>query len=257
MCFLLLLLYTVFINGYQCWGGWNKQAFQNIDLFTRLAVLGILHVGAEWWAFEIVAIAAGWLGTIPLASQSIIMSAHQVINTTPFGIGVATTSLVGNHLGARDARDAKRAAQTAIWLSIVLGGIVLFTLLAAKEQVAKTFSGDPGVIELTAQIMPYVAFFQIADGINGSCSGCLRAMGKQHVGAVINIISYYCSALPLGIWLPSRGHGLVGLWIGQCAALYVAALAQWVIVSSSNWNMEASRALQRLDDSDQPVDVSA
>jgi MATE family multidrug resistance protein len=82
-------------------------------------------------------------------------------------------------------------------------------------------------------------------------------MGKQHVGAVINIISYYCSALPLGIWLSRRGHGLVGLWIGQCAALYVAALAQWVIVSLSNWDLEVSRALQRLDDSDQPVDVSA
>ncbi|KAI9035751.1 MATE family efflux transporter [Aspergillus affinis] len=256
VCFLLLLLYTVCIDGHQCWGGWNKQAFRNIGLFTRLAVLGILHVGAEWWAFEIVAIAAGWLGAIPLASQSVIMSSDQVINTIPFGIGVVTTSLVGNLLGARDARGARRTAQTAIWLSIFLGGIVLLALLAVKDHFAKIFSDDRGVIDLTARVMPYVALFQVADGINGSCSGCLRAMGRQHVGAIINFISYYCSALPLGIWLSRRGYGLVGLWIGQCAALYAAALAQWVLVSLSNWDMEVSRALQRLGDSGQSIDES-
>lgn len=256
LCFLLLLLYTVCIDGHQSWGGWNRQMFRNLGLFTRLAVLGIIHVGAEWCAFEIVAIAAGWLGTVPLAAQSVIMSADQVINTIPFGIGVAVTSRVGNLLGSQDARGAARTAQGAIWLSIILGGTILLILLAGKHHFAQIFSVDYRVIELTAQVMPYVALFQIADGINGSCSGCLRAMGKQHVGAVINVICYYCSALPLGIWLSQHGYGLTGLWIGQCAALYVAAAAQWIIVSQGNWDKEASRALDRLDGAENLIEGS-
>lgn len=124
----------------------------------------------------------------------------------------------------------------------------MLILFATKDHFARIFSNDPGVVDLTAQVIPYVALFQVADGLHGSCSGFLRATGKQHVGAAINIISYYFSALPLGIWLSRHGFGLVGLWIGQCAALSTAALAEWLIVCLSNWDKEVLRALERLDD---------
>lgn len=39
------------------------------------------------WAFEIVAISAGRLGSLSLAAQSVIMTTDQVLNTIPFGIG--------------------------------------------------------------------------------------------------------------------------------------------------------------------------
>lgn len=45
--------------------------------FLRLALPGILMVATEWWAFEIVALAAGKLGRLPLAAQAVIMTADQ------------------------------------------------------------------------------------------------------------------------------------------------------------------------------------
>jgi MATE family multidrug resistance protein len=74
LSFLLLLAYTRFVAGSECWGGWSKKSFHNMGTFARLAILGVVHVGTEWWAFEIVAIVAGQLGTITLASQSVIMT---------------------------------------------------------------------------------------------------------------------------------------------------------------------------------------
>lgn len=73
LSFFLLLLYTRFIAGWQCWGGWTRKAFKlrSMATFAKLAILRVLHVGTEWWAFEIVAIVAGQLGTIPLAAQSV------------------------------------------------------------------------------------------------------------------------------------------------------------------------------------------
>lgn len=78
LSFLLLLAYTRFVSGYECWGGFSRKCFDNIGSFARIAILGVIHVGTEWWAFEIVAIVAGQLGTIPLAAQSVIMTADQV-----------------------------------------------------------------------------------------------------------------------------------------------------------------------------------
>jgi MATE family multidrug resistance protein len=247
LSFLLLVLYSRFIAGSRCWGGWSRLCLQNMSTFARLAILGVVHVGTEWWAFEIVALAAGRLGTIPLAAQSVIMTTDQVMNTIPFGIGVAASARVGNLLGARNAKGAARAANVAAWLSMVMGVIVLIVLMAVKDFYAKIFNDDVRVIKLTADVMPYVALFQIADGLNGSCGGSLRGMGRQHIGAAVNIVSYYMGALPLGIWLAFHGWGLAGLWVGQCIALYLVGGIEWIIVAWSDWEYQVLMAFKRMD----------
>ena len=247
LSFVLLLAYTRFVAGWECWGGFDRRCFHNIGTFARIAVLGIIHVGTEWWAFEIVAIVAGQLGKIPLAAQSVIMTADQVMNTIPFGVGVATSSRIGNLLGARDAKGASRAANTAAWLSMLLGAVVLAILMGTKDNFARLFNNDEHVVRLTAEVLPYVALFQIADGLNGSCGGALRGMGRQHVGAAVNIISYYCGALPLGVWLAFHGWSLAGLWVGQCIALYVVGFVEWAIVALSNWDKQVENAFKRMD----------
>ena len=221
-----------------------------MSTFARLSALGIIHVGTEWWAFEIVALAAGRLGTIPLAAQSVIMTTDQVMNTIPFGIGVAASARVGNLLGAKNAKGAARAANVAAWLSMAMGLLVLIVLMAVKDFYAKIFNDDINVIKLTAEVMPYVALFQIADGLNGSCGGSLRGMGRQHIGAAVNFVSYYMGALPLGIWLAFHGWRLAGLWVGQCIALYLVGILEWVIVAWSDWEYQVQKAFERMDEGD-------
>lgn len=44
-------------------------------------------------------------------------------------------------------------------------------------------------------------------------------LGRQHLGALFNLVAYYVLALPLGITLafhPRTHLGLQGLWIGPC-----------------------------------------
>jgi len=242
------------VAGSDCWGGWSRQCLHNIKTFVRIAALGVVHVGTEWWAFEIVAIVAGQLGKVPLASQSVIMTADQVMYTVPFGVGVATSARVGNLLGARDATGAARAANTAAWLSMLLGALILTILMGTKENFARLFNNDEQVVRLTAEVLPYVALFQIADGLNGSQGGALRGMGRQHIGAAVNIISYYCGALPLGIWLAFHGWSLGGLWLGQCLALYLVGFLEWAIVAFSNWEKQVDNAFKRMD-SDERTEI--
>ncbi len=250
LSFLLLLAYARLVDGWDCWGGFDKRCFQNILTFSRIAAFGVVHVGTEWWAFEIVAIVAGQLGTVSLAAQSVIMTADQVMYTIPFGQGVATSARVGNLLGAKDAKGAARAANTAAVLSMALGAVILAILVGTKDNFARIFNDDEDVVRLTAKVLPYVALFQIADGLNGSCGGSLRGMGRQHIGAAVNLISYYGGALPLGVWLAFHGWGLVGLWLGQCIALYLVGVLEWAIVAFSNWDKQVQNAFDRMDPSE-------
>lgn len=249
LSFALLVAYTVFVDGSACWGGLQlRRATQNMLPFAKLALMGVVHVGTEWWAFEIVALAAGRLGTIPLAAQSVIMTADQVINTIPFGLGVATSSRIGNLLGANRPRAAGRAAHAAAILSVMMGTLVLAILMATRNSFGLLFNDDREVVLMVSEIMPYVALFQIADGLNGSCGGALRGMGKQWIGAAVNLFSYYGAALPGGIYLAFHGWGLVGLWVGQCVALYLVGALEWIIVGLTNWPKECEVALSRLED---------
>lgn len=107
------------------------------------------------------------------------------------------------------------------------------------------------MIELVGYIMPYVAAFQVADGLVGSNGGSLRAMGKQHIGAVINGVSYYIIGLPLGIYLAFHGWRLTGLWLGSCLALFCVGLSEWLLVSIADWEKETKAALSRCEEEEE------
>ncbi len=254
LSFLLLVAYARFVQGAECWGGLSRRCFHNLWTFTRLALLGIAHVGTEWWAFEIVAIVAGQLGKRPLAAQSVIMTSDQILNTVPFGLGVTTSARVGNLLGARNARGAATTAHTAAALSALLGTIILAVLMATRDNFARLFSDDEDVVRLTAEVLPALALFQVADGLACAYGGSLRGSGRQAIGAAAILLSYYAGALPLGIHLAFHGWGLAGLWWGSCIALYIAAFSEMIIVTFTKWNRQVDRALARLDRHEQVVE---
>ncbi|KAI0366659.1 MATE efflux family protein [Pilatotrama ljubarskyi] len=256
LCFLLLILFTYLSPTHRKNGTWaGLQPAVVFDLsscfyFLKLAVPGVLMVGTEWAAFEIVALAAGRLGSLPLAAQSVIMTTDQILNTIPFGIGVAASTRVGNLIGARSAIGAKRASHASALLSVVVGAVVMVVLLATKDVFGYLYSDDEDVVILVSKVMPLVASFQIADGLAGSCGGVLRGQGRQHLGAFFNLIAYYVLALPLGITLafhPRTRLGLQGLWIvGQVVALFIVGLSEYAVVwLGTDWEKEVQRGIER------------
>ncbi|KAF7309468.1 hypothetical protein MIND_00317600 [Mycena indigotica] len=247
LCFILLGWWTWSSPVHRAngtWGGLRPWAALNPRScygFIKLAIPGILMVGTEWAAFEIVALAAGRLGALSLAAQSVIMTTDQILNTIPFGQGVAASARVGNLIGARSAVGAKHAAHASAFVSVIVGFVVLVLMMATKDGYGYLFSDDVDVVRLVAKVMPLVASFQVADGLAGSCGGVLRGQGRQHLGALFNCVAYYLLALPLGITLAfsrNTALGLQGLWIGQVVALFLVGLAEFYVVFRSDWDEE-------------------
>ncbi|KAF9465957.1 MOP flippase [Collybia nuda] len=235
-----------------CWGGLKLGSIfrlRSCYTFLKLALPGILMVGTEWAAFEIVALAAGRLGSLPLAAQSVIMTTDQILNTIPFGIGVAASNRVGNLIGSQSAVGAKYAAHASALMSVVIGTIVMVCMMATKDVYGYLFSDDENVVNLVSKVMPLVASFQIADGLVGSCGGALRGQGRQHLGALFNLIAYYVLALPMGITLAFHSRfqlGLQGLWIGQVLALFIVGLSEYGVVwLGTDWDLEVQKGIKR------------
>ncbi|TFY62013.1 hypothetical protein EVJ58_g4138 [Rhodofomes roseus] len=203
LCFLFLGIFAYFSPAHRANNTWVTANITTVlnarscIQFLSLAIPGILMVGTEWAAFEIVALAAGHLGPLPLAAQSVIMTADQVLNNIPFGI----------------------------------------VLLACRNVFGYVFSEDEEVIR------------RIWDCLAGSCGGVLRGLGRQHLGAMFNLIAYYVLALPMGIalaFLPQMQLGLQGLWIGQVVALTIIALGEYAFIwLAIDWEREVHLCIEQ------------
>ncbi|KAF9285861.1 hypothetical protein BGZ68_003522 [Mortierella alpina] len=245
---ILLLVYIRFVDGYQGWGGWSMDAFTGWPAFLKLAIPGVLMVCTEWWAFEVVSLAASYLGTIALAGQSVVVQTSSLLYTIPFGISIAASNRVGNLIGKGDHRSAKIASRVSLALAVIFGMVNSTMLIIFKERWGRLFSEDPEVVKTVAMVLPLVALFQISDGIAGVGGGVLRGVGLQHLGAVLNLVAYYLVAFPIGYVLTFKlGFGLKGLWSALCLALWMVSLGEVWVIMKTDWPTEVQKCKARND----------
>lgn len=243
---LLLILYIRFVNGRQCWGGWTRASLTGWTEFLKLAIPGAAMLVSEWWAFEIANLAASYFGTVALAAQSVVVQTSGLLFTIPFGISIAASNRVGNLIGMGDARSAMVASRCSIVLAILFGLLNSTMLLVLKDRWGRLYSDDIEVVKTVAMLLPFVAFFQIGDGLAGVGGGVLRGVGLQHLGAYLNLIAYYLVAFPLGYLLAfTLQWGLEGLWVSLCVALWLVGLGEIVVVVYTNWSVEVERCQAR------------
>ncbi|KAF9089402.1 hypothetical protein BGX23_006725 [Mortierella sp. AD031] len=243
---ILLLLYIRFVDGKQGWGGWSRDAFTGWPMFLKLAIPGVMMVCTEWWAFEVVSLAASYLGTVNLAAQSVVVQTSSLLYTIPFGVSIAASNRVGNLIGKGDHRSAKIASRVSLALAILFGISNSTMLLLFKDRWGRLFSEDADVVNTVAMVLPLVALFQISDGIAGVAGGVLRGVGLQHLGAYLNLIAYYIVAFPIGYVLTFKiGFGLKGLWSSLCIALWMVSAGEFYVIIKTNWPREVERCKVR------------
>lgn len=217
------------------WHGWSRAAFDPRGL-GEIFAFGIpvaLQYGLESWAFQGVAIMAGWLGEVELAAHTIVLNMASLTFMLPLGISIGAATRVGNLIGAHEHRAAQRSA----WLAFELGaGIMAISALAfvtLREWLPALYTPNVEVIALAATILPIAAAFQLFDGIQVVGGGLLRGMGRPRPAVVFNVLGYYVLALPAGAWLAFRADwGLHGLWWALAVGLATVAcsLLAWIAV---------------------------
>ncbi|CDH50029.1 mate efflux family protein [Lichtheimia corymbifera JMRC:FSU:9682] len=243
----LLIGYIWKFRGAEAWGGWSMDAFKDWWPFIKLAVPGVLMVCSEWWAFELAALAASYLGTVDLAAQSILLTSASATYTIPYGISVAASTRVGNSIGEASAKKAKYASMMALVFAVGFGALNSSFFMATRSFFGYSFTSDEEVVTRVAHILPLAALFQIADGLCGVCGGVIRGLGRQNVAAWINLIAYYVIALPLGYVLTFKADGgLTGIWISLSVALFVGALGECGFLFIIDWQAEVERTRRRV-----------
>lgn len=240
-------MYIIFVDGRSAWNGFSKAAFKNWGPMLRLAIPGVIMVASEWGAFEITSLAASYIGVSELAAQSILNTTASIVFQAPFAVSVAVSTRVGNLIGGKLGRAAKISCDVGLLMAVVLALGTAIVLYLLRSSWGFLFTNDPTVVQLVSDLMALLAFFEIFDCLGAIAGGILRGMGRQSIGAFVNVPCYYVFGLPIGLTLTFKAdYGLYGIWIGMLIALVLVAGIEIFFILRTNWDQLLDRTEARL-----------
>lgn len=213
------------------------------EIFTLGVPIG-LSIFIETSIFSAVTLFMSKFGTIIIASHQAALNFTSFVYMIPLSISMALTILIGFEAGANRLKDARSYSLLGIIAGISISLITGTLLLLFRSDVAKLYSTDPEVIQLTTHFLLYGVFFQLSDAILAPIQGTLRGYKDVNVTFIMAIVSFWIIGLPLGyLFATYTAFGPFGYWLGLISGLAIGAISllyRLVLVQNRMKSMQKS-----------------
>jgi multidrug resistance protein, MATE family len=198
----------------------------------RILALGLpmgLGISAEIGFFSWIVMLTALDGAVPVAAHQIASNFSGLVFMLPLGLSMGITIRVAQQLGAGNPPGALLAARAGISLAVLIGACTALLTWWQAGRIAAAYSSDAQVLQLALALLPVAASFQIADAMQVSANGVLRACKDTFKPMLLMLASYWVAGFiaVLGFgrayWLEGVG-GVIGYWYGVVCAISLAAL---------------------------------
>lgn len=161
-------------------------------------------------------------GTEALAAHQLGLQAESISYMPTAGFGIAATALVGQAIGARNHRLAKRVTRELGVLITIITAFTAGLLVFLPKQILGLLTNDPQVIALGAIYLRLMGTAQIPQQLGGVFTGALRGNGDTRTPMYIAALGLWGVRLPLAYILafPLK-MGIAGVWTGMTVDLFV------------------------------------
>lgn len=195
----------------------SREALQGWGEFVSLGISATVMLCSEWWAYEIMALMAAELGADSLSAESILIQTEYLAFIFPLCIGYAITSLVGNSLGSGNIALSRLIGTHALYIILVVEVVIGVGVFILAPPWISFIIEDSDVRLIAHNAVPLLSYYAFMDCFQGIASGVLKGAGKQFIGAILNVISFYLLALPMAaVFGFVMGWGVNGLLMGFC-----------------------------------------
>jgi len=168
-------------------------------------------------------------GTIEIATYTIgvrLLSFSWIPGT---GFSVAAATLVGQNLGAGQARAAARAGWRAARLALVVSIVLGLGFGLAREPIARLFTSDTGVVEALGPFMLLLALAQPPMGVHFTLGGALRGAGDTWTPLIAATLGNWAFRVPIAFLGKSLDLDIVWVWAALIADHFARAV--WLTIS--------------------------
>ncbi len=156
----------------------------------------------------------GQIGTREVAAINVLMTFHITAILPAFGIALATTTLVGNALGRKDAEDAAEWGWNGAAMTFIYGLGLSLVLIPLARPILGVFLSNPQTLELAYIPMVLWALMISFDTLGMVLMNALIGAGDTRRSMWISVIAQWLFFLPAAYIVgPVLGYGLLGIWI--------------------------------------------
>jgi putative MATE family efflux protein len=209
---------------------WSVRS--RFDNGTARRVLNVgVPAGVEQMQFNIAfliytAIIAS-LGTTALAAHGVTLAIQSLTFNVGFALGVATTALVGQSLGARRPDLAEKATYLTMRYSLIFMCTLGVLMMIFGGQITSVFVGGDDadkVVHIGRQLLFIFAFAMPGIAVSLTLGGALRGAGDTRAVLLIMAFSTWVVRLvPAYILAITLGLGVPGAWVMAIADITVRA----------------------------------
>ncbi|WP_254761975.1 MATE family efflux transporter [Natrinema marinum] len=184
---------------------------------------------------------AATFGPVVVTALEVGRRVRGLINSVNWGLSLASSSLVGQHLGAAEETEADAYGAAIIRLSTVLYAGVAALVMIFAEPIAGLFVSDPDALAQAAVFVVVGAVSSVTFGIDGAAAGALLGAGDTRWPFVASLLGRYAFALPaaaLGLVTPL---GVGGLYLALFLETAVPGGINYWLFRSGRWKAVSRR----------------
>jgi putative MATE family efflux protein len=181
-----------------------------------------------------------------LAALGIGTRIFQFASLPVVGIGIATTTLVGQSLGARNSKLAGRVSSTALLLSVLIMIIFSVAFMVNARTLVSIFTDDDLVIYQGIRFIRIVAAYLLFAGISTSMTGVFRGAGytlPPMLSGLLKVALLYTLARILS---QTFGLGINGVWWSMIIAYAMESAILFLWYRGGSWRKKGLALLNGL-----------
>lgn len=223
----------------------------NPALMGRIFALGLpasVEQSMRALGLAVMTILVASFGTTVVASYGVGTRILTFIIIPALGLSMATSTVVGQNIGAGKPERARHTAVMATWLAFgVLTGAGIVLFLLARPITAVFVPTAPVVIETGARFLRIMALSFGFMGVQQVLAGAFRGTGNTLAAMALAIISLWVLRFPIAYVLSERTTlAAQGIWWSFTISNVATALVALAWVRSGNWPRGSALAESRL-----------
>jgi len=180
----------------------------------------------EVTGFTFMAFFIARLGTTPVAGHQIAVNLVAMMFMTALALATAAGTLVAQHLGADEKREARIVGRHAMTLTMLVASALGAIVALAREPIVALYTSNPEAAAAALPLLVWVWFFHLGDALQTVAAYVLRAYQVATLPMVIYVVALWGLGIGGGYALAfgRHGAGAVGFWQAATAGLLAAAL---------------------------------
>jgi MATE family multidrug resistance protein len=236
------------LRPYRLFRVWFRPSRQAVKEQLALGIPMGLSIFFEASIFSGVTLLVGIMfDTYTIAAHQAASNFSALMFMIPLSMAMALTIIVAHEIGARRLDDAEHYARLGVRLALLVYGLCAVFLYVFRAQIARLYSDDPIVVQMTMQFFIFALFYQLSDAAQASLQGVLRGYKDTAVPFVISMIAYWAIGLPIGYTLAKFSElGAFGFWVGFTVGLTCAAIGFFVRLQFVQRSARGASAAVRL-----------